>query len=40
LRKAAKRNVETLWDEIGRVLGRFPPDECANYIRNSGYCIT
>lgn len=40
LRKAARRTVETLWDEIGRLLDRFPPHECANYIRNSGYCIS
>lgn len=37
LRIAAKRTVETLWDEIGQLLDRFPPNECANYIRNSGY---
>ena len=37
LRKAAKRTIETLWDEIGKLLDRFPPHECANYIRNSGY---
>ena len=39
LRKAAKRTIETLWEEIGKLLDRFPPEECANYIRNSGYCI-
>lgn len=37
LRKAAKRSVEALWDEIGNLLEHFPPNECANYIRNSGY---
>jgi transposase len=37
LRRAAKRSIETLWDEIGNQLTRFSPAECANYIRNSGY---
>jgi transposase len=37
LRKAATRTVNTLWDEIGKLLRCFTPDECANYIRNSGY---
>lgn len=37
LRKAAARTVDTLWNEIGRLLRCFTPDECANYIRNSGY---
>ncbi|MGH8346771.1 MAG: IS630 family transposase [Pseudomonas sp.] len=39
LHKAAKRTVEALWDEIGNLLECFPPDECANYIRHSGYRI-
>jgi transposase len=39
LRKSAKRNIEALWDEIGRLIGpdHFPPKECANYLRASGY---
>lgn len=39
LRRSAKRTVEALWDEIGRLIGpdRFSPAECANYLRNSGY---
>jgi len=37
LRKAAKRTVEALWDEIGSLLDGFPPNECVNYIQNSGY---
>jgi len=39
LRKAAKRTVEALWNEIGRLLYRFSPKECANYLSNSGYRI-
>ena len=37
LRKAGARTIDTLWDEIGRLIGCFTPNECANYIRNSGY---
>lgn len=37
LRKAAERSVESLWNRIAALLDIFPPDECANYFRNSGY---
>jgi transposase len=37
LRKAAERSVESLWNRIATLLNIFPPDECANYFRNSGY---
>jgi len=37
LRKAAMRDLDGLWREIGRILETYPPHECANYIRNSGY---
>ena len=37
LRAAAERSVEALWGTIGRLLDRFPPTECANYLANSGY---
>lgn len=37
LRKAAERTVEDIWRRIGDLLDRFPPDECAAYLRNSGY---
>jgi len=36
LRKAATRTVDALWNEIGRIIDCFQPDECANYIANSG----
>jgi transposase len=39
LRKAAKRSVDALWDEIGRLLDCFPPRECAKYIQHAGYRI-
>lgn len=37
LRKAAERSIETTWRRIGSLLDAFPPAECANYLRNSGY---
>ena len=37
LRKAAERSVEATWQRIGTLLDAFPPNECANYFRNSGY---
>lgn len=40
LRKAAERSVEATWHRIGSLLDAFPPHECANYLRNSGYAST
>ena len=40
LRKAAERSVEAVWKRIGALLDRFPPAECANYLRNAGYAAT
>jgi transposase len=40
LRKAAERSVEATWKRIGFLLDAFPPHECANYLRNSGYAST
>jgi transposase len=44
LRKAAARTVETVCTAIGQLLGTFTNEECANYLKNSGYgppkCIT
>ena len=37
LRKAAERSKETLWRKIGDLLALFSPQECANYLVNSGY---
>jgi transposase len=37
LRKANERSVEATWKRIGSLLNAFTPDECANYLRNSGY---
>jgi transposase len=37
LRTAAARTVTDLWSAIGRLLDRFPAQECANYFANCGY---
>ena len=37
LRDAATRSVEELWTTIGKLLQRFSPTECANYIRHCGF---
>lgn len=37
LRQAEARTRETLWATIGRLLKRFSPDECRNYLQNAGY---
>ena len=37
LRKAAARTTDTVCDSIGEILGAFTPQECANYLANSGY---
>ena len=40
VRKQDPRTVETTWLSIADVLKRFKPDECWNYIKNSGYQST
>lgn len=37
LRKAEERTIEATWKKIGKLLDHFHPQECANYLRNSGY---
>ena len=37
LRKAAKRSVHALWNEIGQLLPRFSPEECTHYFQSSSY---
>ena len=37
LRDAQPRDVETTWRKVGELLDFFSPDECENYLRNSGY---
>ena len=36
-RKAAERSKEAVWRRIGTLLDQFSPQECENYLRNSGY---
>ena len=37
LRHAQERNSETICNAIGRLLETVEPDQCKNYIVNSGY---
>jgi transposase len=37
LRKADPRTTEATWKQIGALLDRFTPHECANYLINAGY---
>jgi transposase len=37
LRKVQARSYDTVLQATGRLLDTFRPEECANYLRNSGY---
>jgi len=37
LRKAAARTKDAVCTAIGSLLGTYTPQECANYLKNSGY---
>ncbi len=37
LRRAAPRSFDAICDALKAILGRFKPNECYNYLRNSGY---
>lgn len=37
LRKAAEQTVEATWQRVGALLNAFSPEECANYLIDSGY---
>ncbi len=37
LRSVSARTVDELWAAIAEIIELFPPEECANYFRNSGY---
>lgn len=37
LRAKALRTVDALWAALGKISDAITPDECANYLRNSGY---
>jgi transposase len=40
LRKAAQRDSEALWKEIGELLNTVSPSECKNYFASCGYVST
>jgi len=37
MRIAQKRTIEEAWSYVGHLVGTITPEECANYIKNSGY---
>jgi transposase len=37
MRSAGHRTIDALWNFFGRVLDRFPADECMRYFRHCGY---
>ena len=37
LRKAKERKKEHTWRRIGKLLDQLKPEECAKYLKNSGY---
>lgn len=37
IRKADERTIEATWRKVGELLGAFPPEECAAYLRHAGY---
>jgi len=40
LRKAAKRDLDALWKEIGELLNTVSPSECTNFFASCGYVST
>ncbi len=40
LRRCAERTAEAVCERIGKLLDLFPPNECRNYLINSGYAST
>jgi transposase len=37
MRRAASRSIDTTWQSAGELIKTFTPQECANYLANSGY---
>jgi transposase len=40
LRKAAKRSIDALWKEIGKLLNTVSQSECTNFFASCGYVHT
>jgi transposase len=40
LRKAAKRDIDALWKEIGKLLNNVSQSECSNFFASCGYVRT
>ncbi|MBX3420254.1 MAG: transposase [Pirellulaceae bacterium] len=37
IRSEATRTVQALWNAVGKLVDRFHPKECLNYIIHAGY---
>ena len=37
MRMAERRTIEDAWRHVGKIVGSVAPEECANYLKNSGY---
>ena len=37
MRQAQKRTIEDTWRHLGHLVSTFKPDQCNNYLTNSGY---
>ena len=37
MRMAQKPTIEEAWKHVGHIVGTVSPQECANYLKNSGY---
>jgi len=37
MRQASPRTIEATWRKAGELIDLFAPNECANYLKNSGY---
>jgi transposase len=40
LRRANERTFNRIWRRLGKLIRKIPADECARYIRNSGYVFS
>ena len=39
LREDQPRSRDDLWKNVGSILEKFTPEECSNYLANSGYAV-
>lgn len=37
LRQEPQRTIDALWDQVGKLVERFSPQQCANFFKAAGY---